>query len=903
MAFLSLLYSFFLMPIQLVFEIVFGYAYKLTGENTGVAIIALSLAINFLVLPLYRRADVMQEEERLMEQKLRAGVSHIKKSFRGDEKTMILQTYYRQNHYSPLYVLRSAVSLFLEIPFFIVAYRFLSGLDLLQGVSFGPIADLGVPDGLLVIGGLSINVLPIIMTAINVVSTVIFTKGYPLKTKIQLYGMAAFFLVFLYTSPSGLVFYWTLNNLFSLIKTIFYKIKNPRKVLEILMLITGIGLIGLAVYDFNVNGELKRLILLLIAGLCLCAPFAVALLKSKTRFSLPEIKVEPNKKLFLCGAGFLSVLTGILIPSSVVTSSPQEFIILGSNIHPIWYVVNTFLIAAGTFILWMGVFYWLFAPKTKVILERLVLIACGVATVDYLVFGSGFGNISTELIYENELTYTTNQILLNLLLIAAVAAVILLITKWKSGITQGVVAAAIAAIVVMSGVNTVGIYRSVALVDADSAAQGQEDPQLTLSQKGKNVVVLMLDRAMGEYFPFILSEHPELSEKLAGFTYYNNTISFGGSTNFGVPPLFGGYEYTPVEMNKRDSESIESKHNEALKMMPVLFDEEGYDVTVCDMPYAGYKEISDMSIYDDYPDIDTYITQGAVTSPEKRTQLISNRNRSFFCYSLVKVLPTWMQPALYDDGSYRQLNHTAEYFQVDKYLDVLKDLANLTVFSDNEKGGFVMMDNDTTHSRARFTDENFTIPCSTEDAPSIEDSVTANGMTLDLSTDQMKEMYQVNVSALLRVGEWCDYLREQGVYDNTRIIVAADHGFNTQQIEELLLDYDSYRDAASYFPLLLVKDFDGSEFSVSNEFMTHADVPYLATKDIFDSPKNPFTGKEIDNSEKYAHDQLILASDYWRISENNGNTFLPGRWYSIHDSIWDKSNWDIYAEDAVYPLG
>ena len=32
----------------------------------------------------------------------------------------------------------------------------------------------------------------------------------------QLYTMALFFLVFLYTSPAGLVFYWTLNNLFSL---------------------------------------------------------------------------------------------------------------------------------------------------------------------------------------------------------------------------------------------------------------------------------------------------------------------------------------------------------------------------------------------------------------------------------------------------------------------------------------------------------------------------------------------------------------------------------------------------------------------------------------------------------------------------------------------------------------
>ena len=139
--------------------------------------------------------------------------------------------------------MKGATSLFLEIPFFIAAYKFLSGLQLLNGVSFGPIADLGRPDGLLVIGGMHINLLPIIMTAINLVSCVIFTKGSLLKTKIQLYSMAIFFLVFLYTSPAGLVFYWTLNNTFSLVKTIFYKLKNPGKVLSILGSVVGIVLL------------------------------------------------------------------------------------------------------------------------------------------------------------------------------------------------------------------------------------------------------------------------------------------------------------------------------------------------------------------------------------------------------------------------------------------------------------------------------------------------------------------------------------------------------------------------------------------------------------------------------------------------------------------------------------
>ena len=37
----------------------------------------------------------------------------------------------------------------------------------------------------------------------------------------------ALFLVLLYNSPSGLVIYWTMNNLFSLVKNIFYKMKHP----------------------------------------------------------------------------------------------------------------------------------------------------------------------------------------------------------------------------------------------------------------------------------------------------------------------------------------------------------------------------------------------------------------------------------------------------------------------------------------------------------------------------------------------------------------------------------------------------------------------------------------------------------------------------------------------------
>ena len=44
-----------------------------------------------------------------------------------------------------------------------------------------------------------------------------------------------------------------------------------------------------------------------------------------------------------------------------------------------------------------------------------------------------------------------------------------------------------------------------------------------------------------------------------------------------------------------------SKHNDALRVLPVLFSEQGFQSTVCDPSYANYMEIPDLSIFADYP--------------------------------------------------------------------------------------------------------------------------------------------------------------------------------------------------------------------------------------------------------------------------------------------------------------
>ena len=99
----------------------------------------------------------------------------------------------------------------------------------------------------------------------------------------------------------------------------------------------------------------------------------------------------------------------------------------------------------------------------------------------------------------------------------------------------------------------------------------------------------------------------------------------------------------------------------------------------------------------------------------------------------------------------------------------------------------------------------------------------------------------------------------------------------------------------------MVKDFNQTGFSTSDEFMTNADTPTLAFEDLIENPVNPFTNKEVDNSEKTAHDQYILTGSKQDISENADNTFNPGTWYAVHGDTWNPDNWKLLAENSVLP--
>ena len=107
MTFLSLLYTLIISPLQLLFEVIFSIAFRLIG-NAGFSIVILSIAVNFLVLPLYKRADELQAEERDIQAKMAYRIKRTKETFQGDERFFMLQDYYRINNYKPVHALKSS---------------------------------------------------------------------------------------------------------------------------------------------------------------------------------------------------------------------------------------------------------------------------------------------------------------------------------------------------------------------------------------------------------------------------------------------------------------------------------------------------------------------------------------------------------------------------------------------------------------------------------------------------------------------------------------------------------------------------------------------------------------------------------------------------------------------------
>ncbi len=879
----SFLYLFFIYPIEIFIETVFSLAMKVFN-NPGISIIFVSLFVQLLVLPLYKRADALQEADRKKQQEMKKWVDHIKRTFKKDERFMMLSEYYRQNAYEPVMALRGSLPLLLQIPFFIAAYRYLSSLELLKGTSFFVIRDLGSPDALFTLNlmgkPVSINILPILMTVINLISSAVYTStpvspqsvrsgtifssgrsgkqadpnippAFGIKEKLQLYITALIFLVLLYNSPAGLVFYWTLNNLFSLFKNVIMKLIR------------------------------------------LPAPSPVR--EERKEHSLKSL----NNALFFTAALSLSFLCGMWIPGAALSDSPLEFSVRGHFVDPLLFVFESFAIAAGIFVLWFGIFYLLSDERKKPLfpVAMTVMLVCGM--VQMFLFSRRLGNMSNIMVYDFEPQSSVQVCLINLaVLIAAAAVTVFLLYRFPVFVHRavGILLVGMIFISIFNLVKAEKTISSNAYV-RDDAAYTEAYPSYTLSKNGRNVIVIMLDRGLSGYVPYIMEEFPDIRKAFEGFTYYPNTYSYGACTLTGGPALYGGYDFDPFVLEE-DMDSLQEKLDASVRFLPYNFSRAGFECSVFDPP--DYIDLSGTDLQGFFADIDNTQacdTGGVFKSPEQALEDYEYLHRwavhNYIRHSIYLLVPNALRSIVYDGGNYLSQDHVRQDQTLSDEVRAMELVSEMAEISEDKGDNLFVYTNLAAHSYAELQLPDFTFEDAVDNSEYINkwSSSLKAGDAMPLSGMEDKDRFKsycANVAALREVGKWMDKLREQGVYDNTRIILTADHGFYVFAFPQMI--YEGGTSFEQFNPLFMVKDFGSETFEVSEKLMSNADTCAIAMEGIIAEPVNPYSGQKAQLFRPEG-DGTIKVSDDREYGE------LKKRLYRFHDDVRVPENWTVSFSD------
>ena len=898
---INIFYSIIVYPLSLIIELCYLFVFRVF-KNHAISLFGVSAAVSLLTLPLYFRAEKWQDIERSVQKQFQHKISKIKSVFSGDERYMVLSAFYRQNNYHPVYSLRSSLDILIQIPFFIAAYTFIGHLEVLHGISFLFIKDLSKPDMLLNINGIIINFLPVLMTLINCTSAAVYTHGFPLKDKVQVYGISIVFLVLLYNSPSALVLYWTANNIFSLVKNILQKTSYSKKIIYF-TLCTGILLFDIFILFFHPGYFLKRIIVFLAVSLLLFIPIfkrlGVFLIMKIRKPGLNYSAVYQNITFF-AAIFSLFLLTGFVIPSMLISTSVSEFSFLENYTSPFPFIGITVVQAAGLFLFWPLGIYFLFSKKIRVSFTLIAVFFCMFSFINVFLFPGNNGFLTNTLLFSNPGTWMANIpfVMLNIaVLLFFIPPLLFLLTSprlKKLFISLQIIiafsllgAGTVSAVQVKNDFNEFSQRYNGEIIDTDFT------PVYKLSKTGKNVVIIMLDRATSGFLPYMFAEKPELETMWSGFTWYPNCVSFSGWTLYGIPSLAGGYEYTPLRMQENPKPLVE-KHNEALLLLPCLFAGQKYDVYITDPPWSNYAWTPDLSLFEAYPDInasnisssysayaDTWLRSHPDIKILSVPDLLKER---LIRFSLFKAFPAILRIFIYDRGDWLTINDRdlkegrkeLTLNMIGKYA-ALDYLPLITSINSNSAGGLAMIYNELTHDPA-FLEAPEYIPVSYV-------SNRGNGPFAD------EAHYHVNMAAFLLLGRWFSWLKENNVYDNTRIIVVSDHGWNINTGNNTFKLPDGNR-IEKFISLLLVKDFNsGENFLINETFMTQADVPLLALEDIIANPVNPFSGSML-KSEKQDGVTITNSNKFYPVNHGKYHFNISNNeWIHVHDNIFKPENW------------
>lgn len=214
-----------LKPIVVFLEIMIKTFYKFV-HNYGIAIILMTIVIKIILYPLTRKS--FQSMRRMST--LQPKINEIREKYKSNPQQMNkeIQSLYKKEKVNPM---GGCLPLILQLPIFYALYSLLSGMVELRGESFLWIKDLSLPDTVATIramvpllgyriegqGFTDINILPFIMTGTTLLQSKLTSGGQTAQQgKMMTYLFPLVFFFIFWNMPSGLVLYWTIQNILTI---------------------------------------------------------------------------------------------------------------------------------------------------------------------------------------------------------------------------------------------------------------------------------------------------------------------------------------------------------------------------------------------------------------------------------------------------------------------------------------------------------------------------------------------------------------------------------------------------------------------------------------------------------------------------------------------------------------
>ncbi len=208
-------------------------------HNYGISIIVITIIIRVLFFPITVKSMVSMKKVQIKTEKLKPEMDALKEKYKDDKskQNSELMALYSKHGVNPLSQLGGCLPLLIQFPVFISIYDILRHSIDLRHSPFLWIQDLSEPEMLFDIPyvGIPFRVLPLLMGAawfisqkMTPMSTAMGGENMKLQMKLMQY-MPIFFIYLFWSLPSGLVLYWTVSNVLSIVQQIYVN----RKVLAL----------------------------------------------------------------------------------------------------------------------------------------------------------------------------------------------------------------------------------------------------------------------------------------------------------------------------------------------------------------------------------------------------------------------------------------------------------------------------------------------------------------------------------------------------------------------------------------------------------------------------------------------------------------------------------------------